>query len=323
MRNLEIRSPYPDLKLEGVNLDYELSRLSVEIPFRHVTLGTMDVSTVLKAEGTFRLGLFGGQDSIDGEIFTEGTVVNWTPLPEESHFGFNFSRDGFMLKSARVLGGIEVQGAVDFKNDFDMRWHVRASNYFLSNLNFLFKAAPANLLPQTADVDLIFDGSPLAPNVTGRARLHKGHVGNRMYKLMDLNFTGVYPTVRIENSRLLLMDDSVMKFADRTLEFPELFRVRTYQSLVVDTDQDSVMWGDWEFRRPRDMNDQSEFLLQRKLGERARLNFHEYKRDEIEQSEDPDKLEIGLEYKLQGHDALKFELREDEKFVGVERKMTF
>ncbi len=323
IRSLDIHSPYENLKIEGVNLDYESSRLSVEIPLRHITMGTMDVSTVLKAKGSFHLGLFGGEDSIEGEIFTEGTVVNWMPVPEESSFGFIFSRSGFALKSSRVFGGIVIEGGVDFKKDYDMRWSLSAQNYPLSNLNFLFKSAPANLLPQTADVDLLFDGTPMAPNVTGRARLYKGYVGQRIYKLMDLNFTGVYPTVKIENSRLLLSDDSVMKFADRSLEFPELFRVKTYQSLVVDAQQDTVLWGDWEFRRPKDINDQSEFLLQRKLGERARLNFHEYKRDESLQSEETDKLEIGLEYKLQGHDALKFELREDEKFVGVERKMTF
>src|SRR5204862_443721 len=140
-----------------------------EIPIRHINLSAMDLSTVINAEGDFRLGFFGGEDAIAGEIYTEGTIVNWSPVPEESRFHFSFSRSGFHLTSADVMGGIRVQGSIDFDNDYRIHWDIEAENYLLSNLNFILKISPKSLLPSRVDLDLHFDGNPLAPAVEGRA----------------------------------------------------------------------------------------------------------------------------------------------------------
>ena len=321
--NLNLAFEAQEFKLEGVNLTYANNRVKAEIPLRHVTVGVMDISTVINATGDFRLGFFGAEDRVEGEMHTEGSVVNWSPLPKESRFDFSFSRSAFHLTSSDFLGGIEIRGGVDFEKDYQVFWEIDTLNYPLSNLDFILKATPKSLLPSRVDVDLRFEGSPAAPLVEGRARIYEGFIGKKTFKAMDLQVSGVYPTVHLENSRLLLNDDSVMKFADKTLEFRELFHEKTYEGLIGDMQQDTVVWGDWEFRRPRDMNDKPEFLLQRSFGERARLNFHEYERDQTLQNTDSKKLEVGVEYNLPGKNSLKFELREDERFVGVERKVKF
>ncbi len=324
IQNMSLLFESQKFKLEGINFSYKDNKIKMETPIRHLNLGDMDVSTTVIAEGDFHLGFFGEEDLIEGEIYTEGTIVNWTPLPEESRFGFSFSRSAFHLTSSDFLGGIRVQGSVDFEHDYRVVWDIDAQNYQVKNLDFLLKAAPKTMLPSGVDLNLHFEGSPLAPSVQGRARIYNGHIGNKTFKAMDLNINGVYPTVRLENSRLLLQDESVMKFANKTLEFRELLRGKTYEGLIGEAQQDTVVWGDWEFRRPKDINDKSEFLLQRALGDRARLNFREYKRDQTVQSpEDSDKVEVGLEYKLADKNSLKLGLREDEKFVGVERKVKF
>lgn len=322
-KDLEVMAPATGIRIEGVELSYGANRLSAAVPLRHLTFGSMDVSTVIKAEGEFKLGLFGGQDSIDGEIGTEGTVINWSPLPEESKFTFQFSRSGFRLSPSRVLGGIDLEGEIDFRRDLETRWSLTAENYPLSNLAFLFKSSLEKVLPSHADVELRFEGPMLSPSVQGRARIYNGHVGKKTFKAMDLNVSGVYPTVHLENSRLLLQDDSVMRFADRTLEFRELFRDKTYSSLVNDAQQEMVAWGDWEIRRDRDIKDQSQVLVERAFGDRARVNLHEYREESTIQNPETQKLEVGLEYRLTDKNKLKLGVREDDKFVGVERKMTF
>ena len=312
------------IKLEGINLSFENNKINAEIPLRHLTFGGMDISTVIKASGDFHLGFFGSEDALQGELKTEGTVVNWSPLPEESVFNFYFSQSDFNLTSANVLGGIRISGDVDFQKDYRMIWDIHAENYLLSNLDFILKTSPSKLLPSRVDIDLHFEGNPLAPGVEGRARIYDGYVGKRMFKVMDLFVSGIYPTVKIQNSRLLLPDDSVMKFAEKSVEFRELFRLKTYEQLIGEAQQDTVVWGDWEFRRPRDMKDNPEFLLQRALGDRARLNFRDYKRDEtLQNSDESDKVEVGLEYRLAGKNLLKFQVREDEQFLSVEQKVKF
>ena len=106
-------------------------------------------------------------------------------------------------------------------------------------------------------------------------------------------------------------------------EFRDLFREKTYEKLVSEAAQDTVVWGDWEFKRPGGTEDPSQFLIQRSLGENTRLHFREYKPEERLDYFETSQAEVGLEYRLRPKEFLKLQLREDEKFVGVERKMRF
>lgn len=312
-------------KMEGIQLSYAKDSFKMEVPIRHLELEGQDVSTVIKVLGSFRTGLFYDEDAFSGEIFTEGTVVNWSPLPEESRFNFVFSTSGFKLISSDFLGGIEVVGEIDFEKDFDSHWTIKAMDYQLSNVSLFLKSAHIATLPAKIDLEISLDGSPWAPTFEGRARIYDGWVGKKTYKAMDISVSGVYPTLNLSGSRLLLQDGSTMRFADKTLEFWDLFRSKTYQELVSEAQQDTVVWGDWEFRRPRDINDQPEFLMQRTLGEQARLHFREYRQEESIEKEPTHQMEVGLEYKLLSpKNSLKLEFREnEEKFVGVERKVKF
>ncbi len=314
----------PALKLEGIKLRYGANQLEAEIPLRHLTLGNADLSTVLKLQGKFRLGYFGAEDVIEGEISTEGTVVNWTPLPEESSFRFVFSRSEFSLISSNILGGLEAEGGIRFDGDTPIRWRITAENYPIGQLEFVSLGIPKDILSSRLHLDLKLEGTPEAPLMEGQARIVSGAKEDRAYKAIDLQVRGVYPTVTLENSRLLLKDDSVMKFADKTLEFHELFQRETYTRLIAEAQQDTVVWGDWQFRRPQNIVDNSEFLLQRSLGDRAHLNFRDTRRDETTaQNQDTDKMQIGLEYRLLGKNSFKVEVDEDERFVGVEQKLKF
>ena len=122
-------------------------------------------------------------------------------------------------------------------------------------------------------------------------------------------------------------DGAVMKFADKTLEIRDLLNVKTFEALASEAQQDTVVWGEWEFKRPRTGKDDSEFLVERSLGDNARLHFREYKAEEkfdaVGSGQREPGKEFGLEYLLRSKDSLKFALRDDEKFVGVERKMKF
>ena len=142
---------------------------------------------------------------------------------------------------------------------------------------------------------------------------------------MDLHVSGVYPTLQLSDSRLLMDDGSTMRFADKTVEFRELFSNRLYEGLVAGEDQDTVVMGDWKFKRPTDENERPEFTAQRSFGKHASLHvtkFNEASEETLDSPEDRN-TEVGFEYRLKGKDSLKLEMREDEKFVGVERKMSF
>ena len=121
-----------------------------------------------------------------------------------------------------------------------------------------------------------------------------------------------------------------MHFADQTVELKELFSSHTYRSLISASAQENVSMGDWGFKRPIDENQQPEFLLERSVGQNAHLLLRKYNETEedrriLEPNEQRDRqdMEVGFEFHLRPEDKVKYTVREDEQFVGVERKMSF
>ncbi len=314
---------YDRKEMKGIDIFYKNNSFQLEIPVSHVNMAESDVTSLVKVKGHLAR-LPDGNDALIGHIHTEGTVINWKPLSEESKFDFIFTEDYFRLVSSNFLGGIGVTGEVDFKDDFNLDLSIEALGYSLDNLSTFLSADAAFKLQGHMDLDIQFSGSPWAPQVNGHTRIYRGWVSRRDFKAMDLNMAGVYPTVKLEGSRILMEDGTSMRLADRTLEVKDLFREKTYENLVAEAQQDTVVWGDWEFSRPKDARDQSEFLMQRILGDKARVHLREYNdRNEAFDSIDSKRVEVGFEYRLRAKDSLKLELREDEEFVGIERKLKF
>ncbi len=311
-------------KLSGIDVSYENSTFRLEIPLTHAAFGSADVSSVISVDGHLDIGGRTLSDILTGQISTSGTVINWRPLPRESKFDFALSGDELRVSSSDVLGDIAVKGTVDFAKDYDIDLSIQAKNTRVSDLSPLLGLDPGKFLPGRMDVDIHFKGAPWAPAVEIRSRFYEGWVGKKPYKAMDVNAAGIYPTLRLVDSKILLPDGSRMRFAEDNLEARDLFKEKTYEALVAEAQQDTVVWGDWEFSRPRNSKDQPEFLMQRNLGENAKLHFRKMSYD----SENPDpsqkrEMEVGFEYRLKSKDFLKLELRDDEEFIGVERKLKF
>ena len=311
-------------KISGINATFEGNDLEAEIPVSHMSVAGSDMSSVIKIDGRFEIGVGKGGNALTGRIRTEGTVINWKPLPQELTFNFSFSEDRFELTSSDFLGGIEVKGAVDFAKDYNIDFFINASNYPLSHLAPFLKMEPGMLPPGRFDLDTHFYGNPWQPNVESRTRIYNGWIGSKTFKAMDVNVVGVYPTVQLTDSKILMPDESTMRFADKTIEAGELFKEKTYEALVAEAQQETVVWGDWEFSRSKDANESSGLLMERSLGDNTKVHFTKFYEGFADQERTNEKqMEVGFEYRLRSKDSLKLELRDDEEFVGVERKMKF
>lgn len=321
IQEMSVLFGYAPTKIENISAVFTDNGFKMELPLRHIDLGGSDISSTITAEGRFEFGLLPGEDRLVGTLATEGSVVNWKPTADENHFDFTFSKKGLTLESRDFLGGFSVSGSVDFTQDFDVHFSIQARRYPLSKLDAF--AGQRVSLPGYADLDAELKGDFWSPVFDLRARFYEIWAGRDAITAMDIHLTGVYPTLKLSNSRVLLRDGSSMRFADKTLEFRELFDSATLRDLVTEAQQDSVTWGDWEFRRPKDARNEDEFWMQRSLGERAAVHFKSSGNEEVVRSEDTDDMEVGFEYRLRAEDSLKLELREQERFIGVERKLKF
>lgn len=114
-----------------------------------------------------------------------------------------------------------------------------------------------------------------------------------------------------------------MRFADESIEVGELFLQETYQGLASRSLQETVVWGDWELSRGRDASERPEVLIERELSGNTRAYFRKFAYEDSIDPFDPKDTEVGLEYRIRAKDSLKIGVRDDEEFIGVERKMNF
>ena len=311
-------------KISGVDISYENNHFQAQIPVSHLVIAGSDVSSVVNVTGRFELGLQGASDRLAGEIRTEGTIINWKPLAQETQFSFDFSEDDFKLTSSNFLGGIEITGAVDFTRDYAIDFLITAENYLIANLEPFLKVDQGLIPPGRFDLSVHFYGNLEQLNVEARTRIYEGWIGGKTFKAMDVNLVGIYPTLHLTDSKILMQDESSMRFADKTLEARDLFKAKTYEALIAEAQQETVVWGDWELSRSKDIKDNPEFLMQRNLSDNATVHFKKFYEDSGVQDRSNEKqMEVGFEYRLRSKDSLKLEVRGEEEFVGVERKMKF
>ena len=330
VKNLTLFTGSQGLMIPGIGMEYESDRFRVDVPLRHFHFGENDISAELKWRGRFEWGLLRADDKLVGEMYTEGSVVNTQPLPWESRFNFTLTREGLRLDNSTFLGGFQLTGEAHFADNDTADFSLSAHEYPIKNLELFLERGEPNAYDGQLSLQARFHG-PLDQLMTEvNARLDGGRLGSGHFRSMTLHASGVYPTLTLSDSHLLMEDGTQMRFADQTVEFRQLFSSRTYRSLITGTSQDNVSLGEWGFRRPIDENQNSEFLMERSLGEHARVQLRKYNETELdrrvlepaEQSDRQD-VEVGLELHLRPEDKLKYTMREDEQFVGVERKLSF
>lgn len=312
--------------LSGIDITYDDEKLTASIPFSHIPFMDSDLSTNVLLDGHFVGGLFKGPWTFQGNIQTQGSVVNWGPLPWEISADYELDAQSIHVQSFNFLGGMEMDARLDLSQGEDLAVRVSARGYGLSNLEAFFKTESHLRNSTRMDLDVTLDGNLFSPNMKVRALVYDGLISKKAFKAMEVNASGVYPQLQLADSRILLEGGQAMRLADKPIEFHELFRSDTYKILFSEAKMDKLEVGGWEFSRPQYVSEEPDFLLKKGLGDRAKVLFRH--RSETEQVYDPDpsearQVEVGLEYKLKAKDSLKVELRENEEIIGVERKMRF
>lgn len=335
LQNLELNAENMEIifgdrkkSIRGINASFSRETYHLEVPLTHVDLAGFDVSSVLRAEGHYEPATETRNDSIIGQLTTAGTVVNWKPVPSEASFDFVLNQEELRLAADDFLGGFQIMTRINFSEDLSLEASFKTQDYPFSNFSPFLSAPDKFKLPGRLDLEVAISGPIWEPQISLRARVHEGWIDKKMFKVLDLNGSGVYPTLRLTDSRILMSDGvTTMRFADKAVELKELFKPKALENLIIEAPQEQVVWGDWELSRPKDSNDLSEFLMQRLLGDNARVHFRRYNKDR----EKPINLgtvenapvEVGFEYRIKSKDAFKVEVRDGEEFVGVERKVSF
>ena len=300
--------------IEGTIEDREF-RLSVSV--NHLKSPRMDFSSQFDVNG--RLENVEGRDRLAGSFQTRGTVVNWKPVAHESTLSYVLTTDWLEIPESNILGGVRVSGRIDYSERPVADLLVLARGYPLEGLNDIFILPSEKRLSGLANARLKLTGALTQPMVEGRVLVKDSRMGERPFKNMQLNLRGVLPELRISESRMVLPDGTTMNFANQTLHVREFLDTQTYERLVTRTDQTDVSWKDWRLSR---MDTDDSVLLQREMGE-MKFSYEKFQNDEADLASEEKKDESSLEYLIEGANSLKVQMKEEEEFIGVQRKVAF
>ena len=327
VKDLKItQPPEGETLFEGIQINYADDAFRLRVPVRHLPAWGHDISTEFVVKGLIKPAEDGALLSVSGEISTEGTVVNWSPLPWESRFTYTLSPELLKVESSELLGGFRMSGSVDFGKNDEMQLSLEAKQYPLANLAPFLRHTERRTPEGLLDLDANVNGEFTAPHLEAYATITGGRSGPNHYQSLNLYVKGIYPSLRLSDSRVLFEDGKTMRFADQNVEFEDLFDETLYSKWISGSDQDTVVLGNWELRRPDEQDENQEFTLQRSFGKHASLQVKKANAADEAKLDSPEKddMQVGFEYRLKSKDTLKFETRgEDDRFVGVEHKMSF
>jgi hypothetical protein len=289
----------------------------LKLKLNHLPFAKRDLSTELFLKG--ELVFHKGRPQLEGQAATQGTVMDWKPIHEESSMTFVLTEEELIIEDSLIFGTITLTGRIQYIDYLGIDAKMVVNAFPLTTINELFVLPLGKRFTGLMNSRIEVQGALANPQLKGEALLQGLEVKQKPIRNIQLQFEGVFPEVEIHGSRLVTEEGVVMQFSDQMLELKDLIRTETYERLIAQTDQEDVVFGEWTLRR----KDKDAVLVERDMGDTMRLRFERFEHDEATIRPDETELEVEWEYLLSGSDSFRVRMRDEEEFVGVQKKLSF
>ncbi len=169
-----------------------------------------------------------------------------------------------------------------------------------------------------AEGEINFEGPIEEADVQGRLYIGQGVLGPMEFKSVSASLKGRLPVIGVEGSRVVKDGGCILISGE--MDFSRMKDNKVFEGVVFDTDNKVAVWEDWQITKEEDEHQVK--------ARRDRLtiitNMQDDKRRQKAVDERSDQQELGMEYELDKEgNHLKFQLDEDDDFLGLEHKMEF
>lgn len=286
----------------------------------HLKMGRYDMTSLWRVNGTLDEGGRADSPAITGTLETRGTVVNWKPLPSEGRLSFRLTPEKIEFRDSTVLGGIGLSGGVQIAGEPELDVLLRFTGYPADKIHDIFSFSSGNPPAGSISGEVRIKGKWNEPRLQGDLIL-EDRILTRRFQNIQLHFEGLYPEVRVSESRMMMIDGTSMRFSEKQVLLRELFQSETYEQLIKEEGQSRVAWKDWTLER---REDDDSIELKKKLSGNVSFQYENTAQDETKPTDtQTTEHAVGLEYALTGSDNITVEVKEDESFVGLEKKSVF
>ncbi len=303
--------------LSGIDGTIANRSFDMTVTLNHMKLGNFDTTTTVRVDGQLAGDETSKAARLTGSAVTQGTVINWKPIPRESLVRFDLSRDQFKIWDTQVLGGIGVEGFVGHTTRRDLDLMFTAKDYPLKEMNEILSFSGGQGIGGKMSGRLKVQGAITEPRMAGELIIEDNAAPGARFRAMQIFFEGIFPQMKISRSQMILTNGQSMQFAsDQEIHLREMFSSDTYERLITGSEQRTVTWKNWTLYRE---GDKDTVLLEHPLSQPAVGEDPEGDGEDEEGSDEPPSLET----LLSGAESLKMELKDDEQMFTLQKKATF
>lgn len=294
-------------------------QFKIETRANHLNLGGVDVLTDITLKGKLE------GSSLTGRLFTTGSIFNHKPFYEVD-LDFKVSNKKLEIISLKVGDKFEVKGKVGLSKNYPIYLYLMLNNLDIEELILLTGFEPRNAASGIINGEFEFRGPYKNPNLKGYIRADQGgNLGKIKFRALNINIKGELPIIRFTDSRIW-RDDSYLKL-NGELDLRHIDNKDSFDTMEITSDNRTIVWKGWDISHKKDeteyrLDSESALSAGKDVGEDFRINFNTYINDESSNLA-PSKESIELEYRLDETKSIKMELRQDDEFLSVERKMKF
>lgn len=301
--------------VEGREFNFHLT-------LNHIRLQQFDVTTTLHITGIVEDQVNEREPKLLGKLSTNGSVINWKPIPEEATIAFELTKDSLIIQSAKILGGFDLSGVIGHTSHTNVDLVLETFQYPLAQMHDILSFKGGSPLGTFLDAKLQFKGSAQQPTIDGQVTIQNPEGKDKRFKNIQLNFSGVYPEINLSESRMVAANGSVMRFSNRRMPVQELFKVDTYERMIRQTEQTSVAWGDWTLAR---REDEDSVWVEKNLANDMTLKYQHYEHDEtkLHSNSLENENELSFEYFLSKKGSISMDIKDDEQLLSLKSTTSF
>jgi hypothetical protein len=270
-------------------------------------------SVSLKAKAVFQGNVL---SHLLADISTGASVVNYRPVSE---IDASLRLDAKRLRAVYI----KIGDTTSMSGFFDIR-PPRKLELSLNFVNFILQDLLDVLTEKRPDISgrvsgkLNIQGVLPDPKIEIKTTAYDGHLGQINYERLIVNADGVWPHLRIYDSRITHKESSLM--LDGELDMGKMGSEKFMEDVIITSADNTIVWEGWDITRGAGGK---EFLLQRALSSGFRVGYKAHMTDETRYDPSKKKNELNLEYDFTDDSVFEFRTQDSEEFFGVRKKYKF